>query len=120
MAKKSNTNCSAAITALPDASKTALPRKESRMAEMRSNGTPLTLNDYAVLCLAKSVVAKLRCGARTRRGTACKRKVLPNGRCPNHGGRSTGPKTKAGRQRIAQAQRARWARWRAQRSTQSP
>jgi hypothetical protein len=30
------------------------------------------------------------------------------GRCRNHGGLSTGPKTEPGRQRIAAAQRKRW------------
>ena len=30
-----------------------------------------------------------RCLARTRRSTACQRKALQNGRCPNHGGLST-------------------------------
>jgi hypothetical protein len=54
-----------------------------------------------------------RCGARTRRGTCCLRPALENGRCPNHGGLSTGPRTKAGRKRIAAAQRRRWAEWRA-------
>jgi hypothetical protein len=53
---------------------------------------------------------KTKCGARTRRGTACERKALANGRCPNHGGLSTGPKTEAGRQRISEAQHRRWAR----------
>jgi hypothetical protein len=37
-----------------------------------------------------------RCLARTRRGTPCQRKALQNGRCPNHGGKSTGPKTPEG------------------------
>ena len=55
---------------------------------------------------------KLACAARTRRGTACQRKALPNGRCPNHGGLSTGPRTEAGRQRISEAQQRRWAAWR--------
>jgi hypothetical protein len=53
-----------------------------------------------------------RCGARTRKDTACVRPALANGRCPNHGGLSTGPRTKAGRKRIAAAQRKRWAEWR--------
>jgi len=44
------------------------------------------------------------CGAQTRAGHACKRRPMANGRCPNHGGRSTGPKTADGRARIAQAQ----------------
>jgi hypothetical protein len=49
------------------------------------------------------------CGARTRLGRPCIRKALANGRCPNHGGLATGPKTEAGRQRISQAQKRRWA-----------
>ncbi|WP_338026748.1 HGGxSTG domain-containing protein [Comamonas aquatica] len=38
------------------------------------------------------------CGARTRKGTPCKSKVLyRGGRCKLHGGLSTGPKTKKGK-----------------------
>ena len=36
-------------------------------------------------------------------------KALANGRCKNHGGMSTGPKTIAGRQAIAMATRKRMA-----------
>ncbi|MES0385897.1 MAG: HGGxSTG domain-containing protein, partial [Hyphomicrobium sp.] len=54
----------------------------------------------------------ITCNARTRAGHPCKRKALANGRCPNHGGLSTGPKTEAGRARCAAATRQRWARWR--------
>lgn len=61
---------------------------------------------------AKPKPERKLCGAKTRRNTACIRKALANGRCPNHGGMSTGPKTEAGRQRIAEAQRQRWATWR--------
>ena len=57
-----------------------------------------------------------RCGARTRRGTPCQRKTLQNGRCPNHGGMSTGPRTVEGKARIAEAQRKRWRRWRGERA----
>jgi hypothetical protein len=39
---------------------------------------------------------KRRCGARTRKGTACLRKAMRNGCFPNHGGLSTGPKTAEG------------------------
>jgi len=60
--------------------------------------------------------ARPKCGARTRRNAACIRKALPNGRCVNHGGKSTGPKTAAGRARIAAAQRERHARRRRERS----
>ena len=56
---------------------------------------------------------KQPCGARTRAGHPCRRKGLGRGgRCPNHGGMSTGPKTEVGRQRIAAAQRDRWSAWR--------
>lgn len=54
-----------------------------------------------------------RCGARNRKGTPCQRQALKNGRCPNHGGLSTGPKSPDGRARIAAAQRARWQAYRA-------
>jgi hypothetical protein len=51
------------------------------------------------------------CGARTRLdGHPCKRKALTDGRCPSHGGMSTGPKTPEGLARISQAQKARWQR----------
>jgi len=54
-----------------------------------------------------------RCGAQTRKGTPCQRQALKNGRCPNHGGLSTGPSSPDGRARIAVAQRARWHAYRA-------
>jgi hypothetical protein len=56
-----------------------------------------------------------RCGARTRKGTSCRRRTYPNGRCRNHGGLCTGPKTEAGRRWIAEAQQLRWKLWRLQR-----
>jgi hypothetical protein len=44
----------------------------------------------------------LACDAKTRKGTPCKRTDLyENGRCPLHGGLSTGPRTAEGRQRSA-------------------
>jgi hypothetical protein len=46
----------------------------------------------------------IRCLAKTRRGTACQRAAYKhNGRCALHGGRSTGPKTQRGLQRISEA-----------------
>ena len=49
------------------------------------------------------------CGAKTRAGHPCQRKGLGRGgRCANHRGASTGPKTPEGRQRIAEALRRRW------------
>lgn len=45
-----------------------------------------------------------RCGARTKGGDPCQRPaVARTGRCPNHGGKSTGPRTEEGRARIAAA-----------------
>jgi hypothetical protein len=53
------------------------------------------------------------CMARTRRGHPCTRRVAPGrDRCVSHGGASTGPRTQAGKERIAAVQRARWQRWR--------
>ena len=44
-----------------------------------------------------------RCGARTRDGVACRQPAMANGRCRFHGGRSTGPRTAAGRAASARA-----------------
>ena len=62
--------------------------------------------------------SRTRCGARRKRdGQPCQCPVEPGrSRCRFHGGLSTGPKTIEGRERIATAQRARWARWRAARN----
>ena len=55
-------------------------------------------------------VAPARCGAYARTtGNPCQAKAMTNGRCKNHGGMSTGPKTPEGRQAIAQATRQRMA-----------
>jgi len=44
----------------------------------------------------------LTCGAKTRKGTPCKRVDLySNGRCKLHGGLSTGPTTKEGKKKSA-------------------
>ena len=45
-----------------------------------------------------------RCGAKTRRGTACQKPPLASKtRCRLHGGLSTGPRTAEGKARIASA-----------------
>jgi hypothetical protein len=57
---------------------------------------------YALLPRYPEPCRALRCGARTRRGTPCKRHDLyGSGRCPLHGGLSTGPRTEAGKARSA-------------------
>ena len=53
---------------------------------------------------------KQPCGADARStGNPCQAKALPNGRCKNHGGMSTGPKTLAGRNATAEATSLRMA-----------
>src|SRR5271170_2050938 len=48
-------------------------------------------------------MSALRCGAQTRRGTACQCPAMANGRCRLHGGLSTGPRTRHGIERIRKA-----------------
>ncbi len=53
---------------------------------------------------------KIHCGAYARwTGQPCKAKALTNGRCKNHGGLSTGPRTLEGRKSIGAATRLRMA-----------
>lgn len=47
------------------------------------------------------------CGAKTRRGTPCRCKAGPSGRCKFHGGRSTGPKSRTGKKKVAKNLRPR-------------
>lgn len=57
-----------------------------------------------------------RCGAKTRRGTACQAPGRGRGgRCGNHGGRSTGPRTVEGKRRCVEG---RWGALRMQGSVQ--
>jgi len=56
------------------------------------------------------------CGARTRAGHPCRRKGLANGRCRNHGGLSTGPRTPEGKRRSREALDEWLANWREERS----
>ncbi len=44
-----------------------------------------------------------RCGARARSGLACRGPAMANGRCKNHGGKCTGPRTAEGLARLAAA-----------------
>ena len=45
----------------------------------------------------------VRCGAKTRSGGKCQRPAVKQaGRCTRHGGESTGAKTQAGRDKLAQ------------------
>jgi DNA-binding XRE family transcriptional regulator len=67
----------------------------------------------ATLAREAQRLARMRvlCGAKTRKDTPCRCKSeAGKRRCKFHGGKSTGPKTQEGRDRIAEAQRRRWAR----------
>lgn len=72
---------------------------------------------YEVLALPEFWPKPLRCGANRQDGKPCRHKVAPGKtRCKFHGGCSTGPRTAEGKERIADAQRKRWARWHAERA----
>jgi len=43
------------------------------------------------------------CGAKCRDGHACRNtRIYPNGRCKNHGGLSTGPRSAEGKAKVAE------------------
>jgi hypothetical protein len=49
----------------------------------------------------RQLVLRETCQARTRAGTPCKRRdIYESGRCPLHGGLSTGPTTPEGKARV--------------------
>ena len=86
------------------------------------HGVQPFLQRWRMLARTKTVPALVKtrkpsspCGARTRTGAPCRRTGLGNGRCANHGGLSSGPRTPEGRARIAEVQRKRWAAWRSRR-----
>lgn len=61
----------------------------------------------------RAATSRVICGAKTRKGTPCRAKSEPGrNRCRFHGGKSTGPRTPEGRERVAEAQRKRWAAYR--------
>ncbi len=96
-----------------------LAEHEERMRSRRVGKATRSAKWHAVMVArerASEERARLRdlrnkpCGARTRAGHSCQRKGLgKGGRCPNHGGMSTGPRTSEGRSRISAALKGRWA-----------
>lgn len=57
----------------------------------------------------RAATRRVVCGAKTRKGTPCRCKSEPGKRrCKFHGGKSTGPRTPEGIERIREAQRRRW------------
>src|SRR5260221_11259951 len=83
--------------------------RELRAIGLTGNGLPLPREERPT------------CGARNHRGKPCSGRGEPGKRrCRFHGGLSTGPKTAAGRARVAQAQRHRWKAFRAAKGTSEP
>src|ERR1700694_4226006 len=96
---------------------TRLSKHESVDAakEARRRAVELTRQQQAAERARLREQRKRPCGAKTRAGHPCRAKGLGRGgRCRNHGGLCTGPRTQAGRERIAAAQRRRWEAWRAE------
>ena len=68
-----------------------------------------TQNGFKNMKKGKFMAKHQKCGAYARTtGNPCQAKALTNGRCKNHGGLSTGPKTAEGRRAIGEATRARF------------
>ena len=68
---------------------------------------------------ARAAKRRVRCKAKTRKGTPCRMLSEPGKRrCKFHGGMSTGARTPEGMERIREAQRRRWAEWRAERGAE--
>ena len=100
----------------------ALGRRISARRNARARrGVLSARDDFEAFCeileympwrLAKRIIsARVTCGAMTRKRLACRALSEPGkSRCRFHGGLSTGPRTAAGRARIAEAQRMRWAK----------
>jgi hypothetical protein len=68
---------------------------------MTSGDDPPPSRDGAETALRTGEGAQ--CGARNRSGGICCAPPLPNGRCRDHGGLSTGPRTAEGLARMRQA-----------------
>ena len=87
------------------------PALDGRSCPMNCHGFVQRHSCYLLAArLAREPVRPEFCEAKTRRGTSCRQRPLKGKRrCRLHGGRSTGPRTAAGRARIAEAQRARHA-----------
>lgn len=111
-----------------EAQRPALERAAARAGkwlQMRSEVESVNPPNFAPIILSQTLSysferlptepksERAKCGARTRSGTPCAATVClrPDGsaarRCKLHGGRSTGPKSEAGRAAIAESNRRR-------------
>ena len=76
----------------------------------RRAGTPNKATSDAQMAIAAFIDGKRFCGAHARStGRPCLAKALRNGRCRNHGGLATGPKTPEGKRAIAMSTSQRMA-----------
>jgi transcriptional regulator with XRE-family HTH domain len=95
---------------------TPLDRLLGRTTRKRSTASASSDDAEQAPAAATKCTSPGKCGARTRKGRPCQLAPEPGRtRCRVHGGLSTGAKTPEGRARIAEAQRRRWAAWRAER-----
>ena len=87
--------------------------ESAREAKLRTGDyverTDLHRNARTVGLWHKPKAEKRRCGAMTRKGTPCQAAAMGGGkgRCRNHGGCSTGPRTPEGIERIRESNRRR-------------
>lgn len=73
-----------------------LNANESASAEPKPRASRLPPRPY------NPIPANQTCGAKTRAGTPCQSRALyRSGRCKNHGGLSTGPRSAEGKARVA-------------------
>ena len=100
----------AAVLTLPDEPDLTFRACENSALERALAAALAALREREAQRLA---TRRVRCGAKTRKGTPCRMKSEPGKRrCKFHGGMSTGARTPEGKARIAEAQRRRWARYR--------
>lgn len=90
---------------------------EQRLAEREAELFAAEVARIKARAEAYAAKRRVRCNAKTRKNTPCRCKSEPGKRrCKFHGGMSTGARTPEGLERIREAQRRRWARWRAERA----
>ena len=81
------------------------------LSEAKEAQAILSILDRMPRKLVQRLVApRVRCGAKTRTGTECAMLSVPGKRRFRlHGGLSTGPRTRKGRESISKVQRKRWS-----------
>ena len=83
---------------LMDPPEKTLMEKVQSLGNLSEQETPF--DPLPLLLYELQRFALTRCGAKTRAGHPCRRRALRNGRCRNHGGLSSGPRTFEGKLRA--------------------